>query len=266
MALNRRSLGNVQQAGAPGRPKGKQNNFISVTQTNDITTLGSDAGDGAQRVLLKTAEVGTTPTLTTNNSTSNITFAAAAGTFTVARGGDYFVTVTFICKVSAASQYDVRIKVDGSLKHTKRVGTTTASDPDESTTSVILSLDSGDVITVTYEDDGTVDILPNTGTTINIMRIGNVAGGGGPLIIQNNTDGYILKATGNSRTLEGMNGLTDLSANSRVSGSWAEGQGNQGVIGDFSAIYFDGIDAMGIKKRYQLAITGGILQTKEAGE
>jgi len=265
MALNRRSLGNVSQAGAPGRALGKQNNFISVTQTNDITTLGSDAGDGAQRVLLKTAEAGTTPTLTTNNSTSNITFAAAAGTFTVARGGDYFVTVTFICKVSGASQYDVRIKVNGSLKHTKRVGTTTTNDPDESTTSVILSLDKTDVITVTYEDDGTVDIFPNTGTTINIMRIGNVACGGSPLVIDNNTNGYFLKSTGDGTKLTGQS-QTAYTANSKLSGSWDEGAGNQGLIGDFSAIYFEGTDHMGTKKRFQIAISGGLLMTKVAGE
>lgn len=146
--------------------------IVSITQTNDITTLGTDAGTGNERVLFSTAEPGTTPTLNTNVPESGISFASSAGTFTVDNAGTYFIAVAFSAKVSATTQYDVRIKVNGVTKHTKRNGTETSGDPDESTSMVILDLSANDIVTVTYEDDGTADIFPNTGTSISIFRAG----------------------------------------------------------------------------------------------
>ena len=35
------------------------------------------------------------------------------------------------------------------------------------------------------------------------------------------------------------------------------------MVGDFSALYIDGIGSDGSKQRYQLVLSGGILQTKE---
>ena len=146
--------------------------IVSITQTNDITTLGTDAGTGNERVLFSTAESGTAPTLNTNVPESGISFASSAGTFTVDSAGTYFIAVAFSAKVSATTQYDVRIKVNGVTKHTKRNGTETSGDPDESTSMVILDLSASDIVTVTYEDDGTADIFPNTGTSISIFRAG----------------------------------------------------------------------------------------------
>ena len=99
MALGRRLLGSVKTSGAAGRALKGTNNFISVTQTNDITSLGTDEGAGADRVLFATGLTGTTPVVATNNSTSTIVYTPGTGRFTVAEGGDYYITVNFICKV-----------------------------------------------------------------------------------------------------------------------------------------------------------------------
>jgi|AACY02.10.fsa_nt_gi hypothetical protein len=87
-------------------------------------------------------------------------------------------------------------------------------------------------------------------------------GGGSSITITNNVDGHLLTATGGANTIEGM-AQTAFPANSKLSGSYTAGTGNQGLIGDFSALYFDGVNHEGVAKRYQLVISGGMLQTKE---
>lgn len=86
-------------------------------------------------------------------------------------------------------------------------------------------------------------------------------GGGGSLTINNNVSGHILKSIGSSNTISG-HAPSDFPANSLLSGSYSTATGNQGLIGDFSALYIDGIGPDGNKQRYQLVLSGGILQTK----
>ena len=73
--LARRTLGPIKD-GMGGATELNEPSFISVTQTNNITTLGGDAGSGDERILLNTAEPGTTPTLTTNSESDDLTFTA----------------------------------------------------------------------------------------------------------------------------------------------------------------------------------------------
>ena len=152
--------------------------YASITQTNDITSLGTDAGSGNERILFNTSESGTTPTTQENGTNYGVVYTASTGRFTVDSGGDYIVTVVFAAKVSATTQYDVRIKVNGSTKFTRRNGTETSGDPDESSASVILTLAAGDYVTVTYEDDGTADIFPNDGSTLTMYKISGIGSSG----------------------------------------------------------------------------------------
>lgn len=87
-------------------------------------------------------------------------------------------------------------------------------------------------------------------------------GGGSSITINNNVDGHLLTATGDPNTISGR-AQTAFPANSKLSGSYTAGTGDQGLIGDFSALYFDGIDGTGANKRYQLVVSGGMLLTKE---
>ena len=152
--------------------------YASITQTNDIISLGTDTGTGNERTLFNTSESGTTPTTQENGTNYGVEYTAATGRFTVDSGGDYVVTVVFAAKVSATTQYDVRIKVNGSTKFTRRNGTETSGDPDESSASVILTLAAGDYVTVTYEDDATADIFPNDGSTLTMYKISGIGSSG----------------------------------------------------------------------------------------
>ena len=90
---------------------------------------------------------------------------------------------------------------------------------------------------------------------------GGGGGGGGSLTINNNVEGNILKSVGSSDTISGQS-PSAFPANTLLSGSYTTATGNQGLVGDFSALYIDGIGADGNKQRFQLVLSGGILQTK----
>jgi len=266
--LARRTLGPIKD-GMGGALNLDEPSFISVTQTNDITSIGSDAGSGNERTLFNTSEQGTTPTLTTNSESTDMTFTASGGTFVVEKDGNYYIEVTFICKVSTTTQYDVRVKVAASggsavLKHTKRIGSAATTDPDESTTGVVLSLNAGDTVTVTYEDDGTANIFPNLGTTVNIMRIGDVGGGvgGGAVTINNNTNGYFLTATGVANTLQGISQLQYNSTHGAISSSVdlyvSSSIGSDGIPG--AKLFIQGTDADGNASKMRIGVENGFLK------
>jgi hypothetical protein len=85
-------------------------------------------------------------------------------------------------------------------------------------------------------------------------------GDGGSLTINNNVSGHVLKSIGSSDTITG-HATSAFPANTLLSGAYSAGTGDQGMVGDFSALYIDGIDSHGIKQRYQLVLSGGMLQT-----
>jgi hypothetical protein len=87
-------------------------------------------------------------------------------------------------------------------------------------------------------------------------------GDGSSLTINNNVSGHVLKSIGSSNTITG-HATSAFPANTLLSGAYSAATGDQGMVGDFSALYVDGIGADGSKQRYQLVLSGGILQTKE---
>ena len=261
--LARRTLGPItsEMGGDPAPPVAPS--YMSVTQTNDITSIGSDAGTGNARILFNTSEQGTTPVLTTNDESVDITFAADGGTFTAAKSGTYYITVTFVAEISAISQFDVRIKVGSTVKHTRRSTVHTSADPVEVTSAVVLGLDAGDIVTVVYEDDGSANVFPNLGSTVNMVRVGSVGSGGGGVggggvTIQNNVAGYILKATGDDGIIEGMpqfvsssTGLT-ASVDVYISGS--------GPLSAVPNLFIQGTDSDGNISKMKIMVKDGFLK------
>ena len=88
---------------------------------------------------------------------------------------------------------------------------------------------------------------------------GGGGGGGGSITINNNVSGHILKSIGSSTTISGQS-PSEFPANTLLSGSHSTG--DPGLIGDFSALYIDGVGPTGKKQRYQLVLSGGVLQAK----
>jgi len=257
--LSRRTLGVVKFGGAQST---KDPSFVSITQTNNITSVGSDAGTGNERILFDATEPGTSPTVTVNDISAD--FSHSNGTFTASTAGDYFISVMFIATISGTSEVDVRVIVEGVTKHTKRTTIHASVDPTETTTGVILSLDAGDTFTITYEDDGTADVFVKLGTSVNVMRIGNVGSGGGGggggsgITINNNVAGYILKATGDSSVIEGMpqfvsssTGLT-ASVDFYISGSSPPSAGPN--------LFIQGSDAEGNISKMKVVVENGFLK------
>jgi len=259
--LARRTLGQITTEMGGGTSVTPPS-YISVTQTNDITSVGADDGTGNERIMFDTGEPGTTPTMATNSESDDITFASSGGTFTCAKAGTYYIEVLTVASVSTgtSNRYDTRIKVDSTLKHTKTVYVLSGQDAIESTSAVILSLDAGDVVTATYEDDGTRNIFIHKGSTVNITKVGSVGGGGsggGGITIHNNVAGYILKATGETDVVEGMpqfvsssTGLT-ASVDLYVSGS---------SYADGPYLSIQGTDADGNLSKIKLHVSGGFLK------
>ena len=84
----------------------------------------------------------------------------------------------------------------------------------------------------------------------------NPAGGGGSsLTIENNVDGYILKATGAPNTVKGIPELQWNEAHTALTGS-----GDIYVSGSNNYLYLHGTNANGETVRFQVAIEGHILK------
>ena len=249
--LARRQMG-VVKFGSSGGTNLADPSFISVTQTNNITSVGSDDGTGNIRTLFDANEPGTTPAFSTNAESTDITFDSSGGTFTVDTEGTYYSAGT-------SNRYDVKINVDGTQKHIKENFLLSGQDAIESTSAIVLGLDATDVVTVQYVDDGTRNILVHKGTTVNITRIGNVgsAAGGSGLTINNNVNGYILKATGDSSIIEGMpqfvSSSTGISASVDV---YLTGSNTS----TFPNLFIQGTDANGNISKMKIVVENGFLK------
>jgi len=259
--LARRQMG-VVKFGSSGGTNLADPSFISVTQTNNITSIGSDSGTGNIRTLFDANDPGTTPSLTTNASSTNMSFNSSGGSFTVDDEGTYYIEVTMNASVSAgtSNRYDVKINVDGTQKYIKENFLFSGQDAIESTSAIVLNLDAGDRVTVQYVDDGTRDIFIHQGTTVNITRIGSVgagSGGGSGITINNNIDGYILKATGDSSVIEGMpqfvSSSTGISASVDV---YLTGSNTS----NFPNLFIQGTDADGNISKMKIVVENGFLK------
>ena len=83
-------------------------------------------------------------------------------------------------------------------------------------------------------------------------------GGGGSLTIQNNVDGYILKATGQANTVKGIPELRWNDAQTALTGS-----GDIYVSGSNNYLYLHGSNATGETVRFKVQITGSMLRILE---
>ena len=81
------------------------------------------------------------------------------------------------------------------------------------------------------------------------------SGGGSRLTINNNVDGYILKATGQANTVEGIPQLRWDATNTALSAS-----SDVYISGSNNYLYLHGTDATGQTVRFQVAVSGGLLQ------
>ena len=81
------------------------------------------------------------------------------------------------------------------------------------------------------------------------------SGGGSSLTITNNVDGYILKATGQANTIEGIPQLKWDSSNTALSAS-----GDVYVSGSNNYLYLHGTNSEGQTVRFQVAVSGGMLK------
>ena len=79
--------------------------------------------------------------------------------------------------------------------------------------------------------------------------------GGSSLTINNNIDGYVLKATGQANTVEGIPQLKWDSSNTALSAS-----ADVYVSGSNNYLYLHGTNADGETVRFQVAVSGGLLQ------
>jgi hypothetical protein len=97
---------------------------------------------------------------------------------------------------------------------------------------------------------------------VKFQRPAQDSGGGGSLTINNNVDGYILKATGNPTTIEGIPQLQWNSTQTALTAS-----GDIYVSGSTNYLYLNGTNAEGHTIKFKVAVDGSILriiQTEEA--
>ena len=255
----------VVKFGSSGGTNLDDPSFISVTQTNNITSVGSDDGTGNIRTLFDANDPGTTPVLATNARSTDITFDSSGGTFTVDNAGNYYIEVTMNASVSAGSsnRYDVKINVDGTQKHIKENFLLSGQDAIESTSAIVLALDADDRVTVQYVDDGTRNIFIHKGTTVNITRIGNVGSGGGGgggsgITINNNVAGYILKATGDASVIEGMPQF--VSSSTGISSSVDFYISGSNSPSSAPNLFIQGTDANGNISKMKIVVENGFLK------
>ena len=89
---------------------------------------------------------------------------------------------------------------------------------------------------------------------------GGGGGGGGSLTINNNVDGYILKATGVANTVEGIPQLQWDSTNTALSAS-----SDIYVSGSNNYLYLHGTNAGGQTVRFRVAVDGHVLKIVDEG-
>jgi len=82
--------------------------------------------------------------------------------------------------------------------------------------------------------------------------------GGSGITINNNIDGYILKATGQANTVQGIPQLTWDSTNTALSAS-----GDVYVSGSNNYLYLHGTDSDGQVVRFKVEVQGSILKIAE---
>tara|TARA_Y100001937_G_scaffold50704_1_gene70628 strand:- start:76 stop:456 length:381 start_codon:yes stop_codon:yes gene_type:complete len=95
-------------------------------------------------------------------------------------------------------------------------------------------------------------------------------GGGGSVTINNNVDGYLVKATGVGNTLTGLSALTfdgstftSNATNMVANGNSFTANTDLYVSGSSNNLFINGTNNAGIRRKFRIDITAGILQIVE---
>ena len=243
----------------------KDPSFISVTQTNNVTDLGTDEDSTSNYFLFKTniSSGATTTTFSTDSESSDITFTPTNGRFTTTTAGDYRIGVTLSLLVSATAEFTVKIFVDSSAVYSQVVNVNSSVDPVPVTINLIESLTADQFVRVQITRSSDENIFPRLGSTFTMNRLGAAGGGGSggggsEVTIRNNVDGYILKATGESNVIEGTpqfvsssTGITS-SVDFYISGSNSPSAGPN--------LFIQGSDADGNLSKMKVVVENGFLK------
>ena len=86
---------------------------------------------------------------------------------------------------------------------------------------------------------------------VNQFPVSGSGGGGGSITIDNNTDGNVLTATGETNRIEGLTNFKYDGALTASTDLYISGSGNN--------LFINGTDATGSLKRYEIKVVGGRL-------
>ncbi len=251
----RRILGRLNQFPVSGSVTLSDPSFISVTQTNNVTTLGNSEDETDDYFIFKTTiDTGATnTTFSTDAESSDCSFTAATGRFTTTTAGDYRIGITLVFLVSATTSFTIKVYVDGSSVYQQSVTVNSAVDPQPIAINLIESLTADQYVRVRIDRSSDDNIYPRLGSTFTMNRIGPSGGGSGGsgVTINNNTDGNILRSTGGSSTISGIDDFKYDSDNNIVSGS---GQMRA------QSFAFEGTNDSGVPALYRFQVIGGVLQ------
>ena len=251
----RRILGRLNQFPVSGSVTLSDPSFISVTQTNNVTTLGNSEDDTDDYYIFKTTiDTGaTSTTFSTDTESTDCSFAAATGRFTTTTAGDYRIGATLVFKVSATTEFYVKVYVDASSVYSQKITVNSAVDPQPISINLIESLTADQYVRIRIDRSTDDNIYPQLGSTFTMNRIGPSGGGsgGGGVTINNNTEGNILNATGGSSTIAGIDDFKYISSTNVVSGS--------GQI-KAQSFAFEGTNDSGVPALYKFQVKGGVLQ------
>ena len=84
---------------------------------------------------------------------------------------------------------------------------------------------------------------------------GSTGGGGGSITIQNNESGFMLKATGGSSTIAGVEEISYDGSTFAIE--------SDVYVKSSKKFYIDGTDSSGAGTKYRIGIEGGILKVEE---
>ena len=266
--LARRVLGQIASQMGGGETAAKPS-FISVTQTNDVTDLGNDEDDTSNYFLFKTtiATGATSTTFSTDAESDDLTFPPANGRFTTTTAGDYRISATLSLLVSATSEFTVKVFVDSSAVYSQKVTVNSAADPASVTINLIESLSANQFVRIQITRSTDENVYPRLGSSFTINKLGPSSGGGGGgsgITIQNNVDGYVLKATGQDNIIEGMpqfvSSSTGLTASTDLYVSASS------VAGLAAAqLFIHGTDANGNGSKMKIIVENGFLKIVDDG-
>jgi hypothetical protein len=114
---------------------------------------------------------GVTPT-TVNDGSLQITWDNANSEFDIAADGTYHVLATLVLTVATSTLPTIRIKKDTTvINHYLAHGIHSAEDPEEVTIQAAFACESGDSITVTFEDDASTNINLERGSAVTVRRL-----------------------------------------------------------------------------------------------